>query len=703
MPAQPQNTPTVSKPTPVVLDELLIETTDSNKALYDRQLEFGHLYPDQLRYPGFRFLAAKPTQYGQMQYLWGNGFTAQDGYNAAKDYSGDANAYPIFARSYRVLRSDYLVTGPSPKGLPFTGVAAISVTAGGTGYAADFAVTFTGGAGSGASATAIVSNSSVVRIEITSVGTGYTSAPTLSFSGGGTGASATAVIQPATALLVSEKHSKLPEDDPYTSLYDLVTLVYETLPGPWLPFTRWDIWLGAIQGQRRAVLAAPGQDATLSATGKTTYAAREGSAIVSVEIQEFNTNGSGDPDNPEFPEFDQRIYEDERGQVETVSQLVVATGSEVPTINESVGTYTHIDYQTYPDNQFLLKKVTETFHLATPSLPDVKNNEDGTVTTITRLIKLASAITEGESIPGGIWTKISSRAINALISWEITETRVLPGNVLEGHKISDAAQGQVVTTERQLLDSATAVFSPSYLDLVYEDKPVGEFAVERYIESASSFPILYDYYRDPLKNNALVTISYQIVAASTSLPADSVGSGVYVHHEIRHIDKFRSMLITSTYSIPVPFTEYRFGAFTMPGLLDILVYEYTDACGAFIYSDLSVYPAYAYRPSDSMMTQMFTEYEWFDSMPTPTDCFFFVHSSQQLGKFWQGWNRVLMDAYMLPTTCGGSSFTVDLAASAPVDWSTYCSAIVGNPQLVAEEIVQEGLLFKRTRLNVVMR
>ena len=49
-------------------------------------------------------------------------------------------------------------------------------------------VIFSGGGGSGAAGTAVVSNGQVVGINITSGGTGYTSPPTVSVSGGGTGA-----------------------------------------------------------------------------------------------------------------------------------------------------------------------------------------------------------------------------------------------------------------------------------------------------------------------------------------------------------------------------------------------------------------------------------------------------------------------------------------------------------------------------------
>jgi fibronectin-binding autotransporter adhesin len=66
----------------------------------------------------------------------------------------------------------------------------VAVTNGGTGYTTAPTVTFSGGGGSGATATATVSGGVVTAITITNPGGGYTSAPTIAFGGPGTGATA---------------------------------------------------------------------------------------------------------------------------------------------------------------------------------------------------------------------------------------------------------------------------------------------------------------------------------------------------------------------------------------------------------------------------------------------------------------------------------------------------------------------------------
>jgi hypothetical protein len=76
-----------------------------------------------------------------------------------------------------------------------TGVTLIPPNMGGQGYTTNPGITFTGGGGSGASATAIMSPTSLSGIAITDPGFGYTSAPTITIPGGNPNATATATIQ----------------------------------------------------------------------------------------------------------------------------------------------------------------------------------------------------------------------------------------------------------------------------------------------------------------------------------------------------------------------------------------------------------------------------------------------------------------------------------------------------------------------------
>jgi len=73
------------------------------------------------------------------------------------------------------------VTVNPPSGI----VAGATITNGGSGYTSAPTVSFSGGGGSGAAATADVSGGAVTAITMTNPGSGYTTLPTISFSGGG--------------------------------------------------------------------------------------------------------------------------------------------------------------------------------------------------------------------------------------------------------------------------------------------------------------------------------------------------------------------------------------------------------------------------------------------------------------------------------------------------------------------------------------
>ena len=87
-------------------------------------------------------------------------------------------------------------TGTSTIGSVSNGssISSISLINSGTGFTANPTITFTGGAGTGAAATATLGRP-VVSINLTNSGTGYTSAPVVGFTGGnGAGATATTTL-----------------------------------------------------------------------------------------------------------------------------------------------------------------------------------------------------------------------------------------------------------------------------------------------------------------------------------------------------------------------------------------------------------------------------------------------------------------------------------------------------------------------------
>jgi hypothetical protein len=88
------------------------------------------------------------------------------------------------------------VGGDAELGAWFTDrVGNLKITNGGSGYSSSFAVSFTGGGGSGAAGTVTASGGVITDVMMTNNGAGYTSAPTPDFSaGGGSGAAGTAQL-----------------------------------------------------------------------------------------------------------------------------------------------------------------------------------------------------------------------------------------------------------------------------------------------------------------------------------------------------------------------------------------------------------------------------------------------------------------------------------------------------------------------------
>lgn len=85
-----------------------------------------------------------------------------------------------------------------------TTLATISVAAAGTGYATAPTVLITGGGGTGATATATVSGGAITAFTVTAAGTGFTSPPTISLSGGGgTGGAGTAALTATSVATVT--------------------------------------------------------------------------------------------------------------------------------------------------------------------------------------------------------------------------------------------------------------------------------------------------------------------------------------------------------------------------------------------------------------------------------------------------------------------------------------------------------------------
>jgi hypothetical protein len=166
----------------------------------------------------------------------------------------------------------------------------------------------------------------------------------------------------------------------------VVTHVYEILPSPWVPFTRYDDDLGPIQSRRRSVKN-EGQVASLTADKRVTYEAREGSAIVYTEIEEVWSIKTDDDGNSLFPVKTRDFYDASRGAIQETRQLFVPTGEEVGTLENIDGVITQTSYEVY--NEYLSFKVVQTYSVNGPQLVGQATDNDKQLVTITTQRKAA--------------------------------------------------------------------------------------------------------------------------------------------------------------------------------------------------------------------------------------------------------------------------------------------------------------------------
>jgi hypothetical protein len=234
---QPQRKPVREFQTPVPVDGYfteLIEFTDPGYAVPKR----GTLYNTQLggdetvaaNFPNLYFLREIRFKEDHLRalWLWATDPASEDTYNAEISYMEEAIAYPAYTRVYTVRRDVFENTAPITPLLPLTALIAVNVTAGGTGYTAA-----TGTIGSATVAFVCAAGAIIAGI-VTAEGSSITSGGSITITGDGTGATATAIIQPASAVLTSQKKMEFPQDHPLHFEYVQVKREYETLPGPWV-------------------------------------------------------------------------------------------------------------------------------------------------------------------------------------------------------------------------------------------------------------------------------------------------------------------------------------------------------------------------------------------------------------------------------------------------------------------------------------
>lgn len=182
-------------------------------------------------FPNLYFL--REQRFGNSQdwvfWIWGSDPLAEDTYNSEVYYAAESVDCPGYIRMYTIRRDEYDANPNLPAGSALGTIISVSVTTGGSGYTSATATS-----SNGAVMQVIVANGSVQSIVVKQQGAPVTSAPTVTISGTGTGATAEAVIQGQTAILIGQKKQEFPDGHPFQNEYVRVIRTYQVLPGPLL-------------------------------------------------------------------------------------------------------------------------------------------------------------------------------------------------------------------------------------------------------------------------------------------------------------------------------------------------------------------------------------------------------------------------------------------------------------------------------------
>jgi hypothetical protein len=168
-------------------------------------------------------------------WVWATDELAENTYNADIDYPGESVTVSRYVRTSHTRRKDYEANPAAAYVSTFTGLLSVAIGAAGTGYTQATATIATG-----ATAEAVCFGGAIIDWIVTNEGTGVTNGAALTITGNGTGATATARIQPAAAVLTHQEKKELPPDDPRSHDYVQVIRVYEVLPGVTLTTQKYD-------------------------------------------------------------------------------------------------------------------------------------------------------------------------------------------------------------------------------------------------------------------------------------------------------------------------------------------------------------------------------------------------------------------------------------------------------------------------------
>jgi hypothetical protein len=324
-----------------------------------------------------------------------------------------------------------------------------------------------------------------------------------------------------------------------------------------------------------------------------------------------------------------------------------------------------------------------------PWIYSTKLDPDNKVVTIKHRDNIASAITSGEALSSGTWTKTTKVGGDAdYVAKEVVESRAIPGDFATSKKFNRF--GGLDLIKKKLSDGTVTPTQSSWTTQELESQTtlVAEL-IETIIASGSSITVYEN--TDPNIPGSRHTVTYQLVLAAASVPPDTT-TEVYETLEYPENSLLR-ILKKTTYSIPSSYTsegsaliEYRDAGYSFPTLFESMVMSEITGVTRKSREGFSVIVPHRVKTYFTTSVQTITPIQII-----PAD--YVVFSAHFSG---------IMNAETVTLIKDGSTYTYDVDASSP-DLYTY-NGMIGSWQPVGgtSELWRAGI-FKTTIIEVKMQ
>lgn len=316
-----------------------------------------------------------------------------------------------------------------------------------------------------------------------------------------------------------------------------------------------------------------------------------------------------------------------------------------------------------------------------PYIPDAEWNDDLGYVQLRKRAVLNTGQVGSQTAAGRVTYK--ARDESSIVVWEIEESWTMPGTSFAGKVMSDAAQGAIANTTRQILAAGTAAPTIDWKTLEYRDVAINATTIRREITTLpdAAFPIVTDYDQDP-EMLSLIRTTVQVVQAS-AVAAPSITTGV--RKRFKSIDKWRSFEIIEYYSTPASYSEQKFAGQNFPSLFT--EFYHSDACGVILRS----------RASFSAMVEIRLDISFgaFSAVSGLT----LIPNTFAIANFRV--SDILHDDILVESTEPGCSYSEILTASSPSK-TAYLAYGTTKQRVSGECVLWKAGIFRKTELYVRM-